>query len=61
MDFERLYNTYYMQVFSCVMTISRHHDTAEEITQQTFFKAFATSLMILLMTTAIFTGGSWFF
>ena len=41
-DFEQLYNTYYMQVFSFVITMSRNQDIAEEITQQTFFKALTT-------------------
>ena len=39
MDFERLYNAYYMQVYSFVMTLSKNRDTAEEITQKAFFKA----------------------
>lgn len=43
LDFEKLYNTYYMQVFSFMMTLSAHHDTVEEITQKTFFKAFTTA------------------
>lgn len=40
MDFERLYNTYFMQVYSYVMTLAKNRDEAEEITQKTFFKAF---------------------
>ncbi|MDR3052258.1 MAG: RNA polymerase sigma factor [Coriobacteriales bacterium] len=39
MDFEQLYNTYYMQVYSFVMTLSKSRDISEEITQRTFFKA----------------------
>ncbi|MCI9457362.1 MAG: RNA polymerase sigma factor [Oscillospiraceae bacterium] len=39
MDFDKLYNTYYMSVYSYVMTIVKNAHMAEEITQQTFFKA----------------------
>lgn len=39
MDFERLYNVYYMQVYSYVMTLMRNTHIAEEITQDVFFKA----------------------
>ncbi|MCL1819274.1 MAG: RNA polymerase sigma factor [Oscillospiraceae bacterium] len=42
MDFEQLYNTYYMQIYSFVMTLARDSDCAEEITQKTFFKALST-------------------
>lgn len=38
-DFEQLYNSYYMQVYSFVMTLAKNRDFAEEITQKTFFKA----------------------
>ena len=38
---ERLYNTYYMRVFSYVMTLSGDRHTAEEITQEAFFRAFS--------------------
>ena len=38
---ERLYNTYYMRVFSYVMTLSGDRHTSEEITQETFFRAFS--------------------
>ena len=41
-DFEQLYNAYYMQVYSFVMTLSKNRDLSEEITQKTFFKAMAT-------------------
>ena len=41
-DFEKLYNSYYMQVYSYVMTISGNRDISEEITQKTFFKAMTT-------------------
>lgn len=39
MDFEQLYNTYYMQVYSFVMALSCNRDISEEITQKTFFRA----------------------
>jgi len=38
-DFDRMYNTYYMQVYSFAMTLSKSQDISEEITQKTFFKA----------------------
>ena len=37
----RLYETCYMRVFSYVMTLSGDRLSAEEITQETFFRAFA--------------------
>ena len=37
-DIEQLFETYYMQVYSFMMTVSRNQDIAEEITQRTFFK-----------------------
>lgn len=40
MDFEQMYNTYFMQVYSYVMTLAKNRDEAEEITQKVFFKAF---------------------
>ena len=39
---ERLYNTYYMRVFSYVMTLAKDRNDAEEITQETFFRAIST-------------------
>lgn len=39
MDFEKLYNAYYMQVYSYLMTLCGNPHTAEEITQEVFFKA----------------------
>lgn len=39
MDYEKLYNAYYMQVFSYVMTLARNRDIAEEVTQSVFYKA----------------------
>lgn len=41
-DFEQLYEAYYMQVYSFVMTFVKNRDTAEEITQKTFFKVMTT-------------------
>lgn len=38
-EFEKIYQTYYMQIYSYVMTIIKNPDYAEEITQETFFKA----------------------
>ena len=40
MDFDKLYNTYYMEVYSYVMTMMKNTHLAEEITQEVFFKAF---------------------
>ena len=38
---EKLYEAYYMRVFSYVMTLSGDRLLAEEITQETFFRAFS--------------------
>ncbi len=38
---EKLYETYYMRVFSYVMTLAADRTQAEEITQETFFRAFS--------------------
>lgn len=38
---EKLYEAHYMRVFSYVMTLAGDRHTAEEITQETFFRAFA--------------------
>ena len=38
---EKLYEAYYMRVFSYVMTLAGDRHLAEEITQETFFRAFA--------------------
>ena len=40
---ERLYNAYYMRVFSYVMTLAGDRHAAEEITQEAFFRAFSKS------------------
>ena len=37
---EKLYEAYYMRVFSYVMTMAGDRPLAEEITQETFFRAF---------------------
>ena len=37
---EKLYEAYYMRVFSYVMTLAADRHLAEEITQETFFRAF---------------------
>ena len=37
---ERIYNAHYMRVFSYVMTLAGDRHLAEEITQDTFFRAF---------------------
>ena len=39
---ERLYEAYYMRVFSYAMTLAGDRHLAEEITQETFFRAFST-------------------
>ena len=38
---EKMYNAYYMRVFSYVMTLAGDRHLAEEITQETFFRAFS--------------------
>lgn len=38
---EKLYDACYMRVFSYAMTIARDRHLAEEITQETFFRAFS--------------------
>ena len=35
LDYEKLYNSYYLQVYSYVMTIVKNQHQAEEITQNT--------------------------
>lgn len=39
MDLEKLYNDYFSVVYKYILSISRDSLTAEEITQETFFKA----------------------
>ena len=36
---EKMYEAYYMRVFSYVMTLTGDRGEAEEITQETFFRA----------------------
>lgn len=38
-EFERIYNQYFRDVYSFVLLLSRNEKIAEEITQETFFKA----------------------
>ena len=40
---EKLYEAHYMRVFSYAMTLSGDRTMAEDITQETFFRAFAKS------------------
>ena len=40
--FEKLYETYYMRVYSYVMTLAKKQYIAEEITQEAFYRAFTT-------------------
>ena len=39
---EKLYKAFYMKVFSYVMTLAKDRNDAEEITQETFFRAIST-------------------
>ena len=39
---EKLYEAFYMKVFSYVMTLAKDRNDAEEITQETFFMAIST-------------------
>ncbi len=40
--FEKLYETYYMRVYSYVMALAGKQYLAEEITQETFYRAFTS-------------------
>jgi len=42
MDYEKLYNAYYMHVYSYIMTVAKDKHLAEEITQNTFYKALSS-------------------
>ena len=42
MDYEKLYNSYYMQVYSYSVTLTKNPELAEEITQHAFVKALST-------------------
>ena len=39
MDFDKLYNEYFQTVYGYLLSISHDHNLAEELTQETFFKA----------------------
>ena len=41
-EFENIYNQYFRDVYSFVLSLSRNDKVAEEITQETFFKALKT-------------------
>lgn len=40
--FEKLYNAYYLRVYSFLLTLSGERDLAEELTEETFYKAFTS-------------------
>ena len=40
MEFEQIYNEYYKEVYCFVLAMNSNDDIAEEITQETFYKAF---------------------
>lgn len=42
-EYEQFFNTYYMKVYSYVMTLAKNQHDSEEITQQAFFKAMTTN------------------
>lgn len=42
MDYEKLYISYYMHVYSYAITLTKNPDQAEEITQHTFVKAISS-------------------
>ena len=42
LDYEGLYETCYMQVYSFLMTLTRDRNLSEELTEQTFYKAMTT-------------------
>ncbi len=39
---QRLYEAYYMRVYSYVMTLAKNKDMSEEITQETFYRAISS-------------------
>lgn len=41
-EFEGLYHSYYMKIYSYIMTIMKNSHQAEEITQEVFYKALKT-------------------
>lgn len=40
MEFEQIYKTYYLKIFTYVMSVLHDKDWAEDVTQDVFFKAF---------------------
>ena len=42
MDYEKLYNSYYMQVYSYAVALTKNPEQAEEIAQNTFVKALSS-------------------
>lgn len=42
MDYEKLYNSCYMQIYSYVISLTKNREFAEEITQNTFYKAISS-------------------
>ena len=42
MDYEKLYNSYYMQVYSYAVALTKNPEQAEEIVQHTFVKALSS-------------------
>ena len=42
MDYEKLYNSYYMQVYSYAVALTKNPEQAEEIAQHTFVKALSS-------------------
>ena len=43
MDYEKLYKAYYLQVYSYTISLAKNREIAEEITQDTFYKAVSTT------------------
>lgn len=43
MDYEKLYKSYYMQVYSYAISLAKNRELAEEITQNTFYKAVSST------------------
>ena len=44
MDYEKLYNSYYMQVYSYAVALTKNLEQAEEIAQHTFVKALSSKV-----------------
>lgn len=43
MDYGKLYKSYYMQVYSYAVSLAKNRELAEEITQNTFYKAISAT------------------